>query len=150
MKAIPLTPGDRLLSWLGGNTRVKRNIQSDFDILSLGETGISKASAEFLAVQLGLTRKAFAEDVLDMSVKTLERKKPADKLDKRISSHMLEIAKIMVHAMAVFEDGEKIKRWLHKENRALNNMKPIFLFSTLTGLNLVNDILGRIEEGVYS
>ena len=29
-------------------------------------------------------------------------------------------------------------------------MKPIQLFSTLTGLNLVNDVLGRIEEGVYS
>jgi putative toxin-antitoxin system antitoxin component (TIGR02293 family) len=85
-----------------------------------------------------------------MSIKTLERKKPADKLDRRISSHMLEIARIMVHALAVFEDADKLKRWLHKENKALNNMKPVHLFSTLTGLNLVNDVLGRIEEGVYS
>jgi putative toxin-antitoxin system antitoxin component (TIGR02293 family) len=152
MKAMPLvvTPGERLLSWLGGNNKVKRNILSDFDVLSLGESGISKASAEYLALQLGLTRKAFAEEILDMSIKTLERKKPADKLDRRISSHMLEIAKIMVHALAVFEDADKLKRWLHKENKALNNMKPVQLFSTLTGLNLVNDVLGRIEEGVYS
>jgi uncharacterized protein (DUF2384 family) len=29
-------------------------------------------------------------------------------------------------------------------------MKPVALFDTMTGLNMVNDILGRIEEGVYS
>src|SRR5438105_2202890 len=152
MKAIALTlpPGERLVSWLGGISKVKRTIHSDFDILSLGDNGISKASAEFLAAQLGMTRKAFAEEILDISVKTLERKKPADKLDKRVSSHILEIAKVMDHGLTVFEDRDKIKKWLHKENKALNNMKPVHLFNTLTGLNLVNDVLGRIEEGVYS
>ena len=49
-----------------------------------------------------------------------------------------------------FEDEEKVKHWVNKENRALNGMKPVSLFSTLTGLNMVNDVLGRIEEGVYS
>jgi uncharacterized protein (DUF2384 family) len=39
---------------------------------------------------------------------------------------------------------------MNKENRALNNMKPVQLLETMTGINMVNDILGRIEEGVYS
>ncbi len=56
----------------------------------------------------------------------------------------------MQHAFEVFEDEEKIKRWINTENRALNGMKPLALFDTLTGLSIVNNSLGRIEEGVYS
>ena len=80
----------------------------------------------------------------------MERKGPKEKLDRRTSSHALEIAKLLQHAFEVFEDEEKVKRWINKEHKALNGMKPVILFSTLTGINMVNDILGRIEEGVYS
>jgi putative toxin-antitoxin system antitoxin component (TIGR02293 family) len=56
----------------------------------------------------------------------------------------------MDHALDVFEDEEKVKRWISKPNRALNNTAPVKLFDTLTGINMVNAILTRIEEGVYS
>ena len=62
----------------------------------------------------------------------------------------LEIAKVVQHAYEVFRDEEKVKVWINRENKALNNMKPVQIFDTLSGLNMVNDILGRIEEGVYS
>ena len=142
--------GNEIIDWLGGKRILKNPIRSDFDLLLTGAEGIPKSSVDELAGYLGVSRKSMAEDILDLSVKTLERKAPADKLDKRTSSHALEIAKVMQHAYEVFEDGEKIKRWINKENRALNGMKPIQLFDTLTGLVMVNDILARIEEGVYS
>lgn len=50
-----------------------------------------------------------AEDILSLSVKTLERKDKNTLLDKRTSSHVLEIAKVMQHGYAVFEDEEKVK-----------------------------------------
>ena len=80
----------------------------------------------------------------------MERKSPKDKMDRRTSAHALEIAKVMQHAFEVFEDEQKLKHWVNKENKALNGTKPVSLFSTLTGLNMVNDVLGRIEEGIYS
>ena len=141
--------GNSVAYWLGSEN-IKSIIRSDFDLISIGEEGISKASLDELAVHLGISRKSMAEDILDLSVKTLERKSPSDKLDKRTSSHAIEIAKLLQHANEVFGDEEKLRRWINKENRALNWMKPISLFATLTGLNMVNDILGRIEEGVYS
>jgi uncharacterized protein (DUF2384 family) len=52
--------------------------------------------------------------------------------------------------LSVFEDAQKLKRWLHKENKALNGQKPFDLLNTPTGIKLVNQILGRIEDGVYS
>jgi putative toxin-antitoxin system antitoxin component (TIGR02293 family) len=136
--------------WLGGAQLVSSSIKSDFDIINAGSEGISKSSVDALANYLGISRKSMAEDIFDLSVKTLERKAPADKMDKRTSSHALEIAKVMQHAFEVFEDEEKLKHWVNKENKALNGTKPVLLFSTLTGLNMVNDVLGRIEEGIYS
>ncbi len=139
-----------LIRWLGGTLLVPHPINSHFDLFHAGSEGIPKASVDELATHLGISRKSMAEDIFDLSVKTLERKAPGDKLDRRTSSHALEIARVMQHGFDVFEDEEKLKRWINKENRALNGLKPVALFATLTGLNMVNDILGRVEEGVYS
>jgi putative toxin-antitoxin system antitoxin component (TIGR02293 family) len=146
--AAPYAPG--LSFWLGGAAGNGARASSDFDVIQLARKGITKAAIDYLAAHLGITKKAIAEDIFDISVKTLERKAPADVLDKKTSSHALEIARVMAHALTVFGDEEKTRRWVNKPNRALNQMAPIALFDTLTGLNLVNDILGRLEEGVYS
>jgi putative toxin-antitoxin system antitoxin component (TIGR02293 family) len=135
---------------LGGKGLVKQAITSNFDLIALSDTGITKASLESLIGHVGVSKKSFLEGVLDISIKTLERKKSSDKLDRRTSSQVIEIAKVVAHAFVVFEEEEKVKRWLAKPNGALNNMKPIDLFGTSTGLGMVNDVLGRIEEGVYS
>lgn len=135
---------------LGGNGIVTKPIRSEFDLISLSNEGITKASLDALISHLGISKKAFSENILDASVKTLERKKSTDKLDKRTSSHIIEIAKVVEHAFEVFEDEEKVKGWLNAPNRALNGIKPIDLFYLPTGLGMVNDILGRIEHGVFS
>ncbi|HEV7781165.1 MAG TPA: antitoxin Xre/MbcA/ParS toxin-binding domain-containing protein [Chitinophagaceae bacterium] len=136
--------------WLGVASPVAHSIRSDFDILQASNHGISKKSIDHLAVYMGISRKVMAEHIFDVSVKTMERKKPNEKLDKKTSSHALEVAKIFQHAFEVFGNEEKAKLWINRENQALNNNKPVDLFDTLTGLNMVNDVLGRIEEGVYS
>jgi len=140
----------RIVHLLGGAKLVNRPLSTGFDLINLSNEGISKASLEALINHLGVTKKSFSEDVLDISVKTLERKKSTDKLDKRTSSHVIEIAKVVEHAFEVFEDSEKVKRWINTPNRALNHIKPIDLFYIPTGLGMVDDILGRIEHGVYS
>ena len=139
-----------LVHWLGDSAVDLSKIESDFDVIEWGEQGVTKASIDDLTAHMGITRKVMAEDLLGMSVKTLERKTPKEKLDKQVSSHAIEIAKIMQHAYEVFGDEEKLRRWMNKENRSLNNLKPVLLLKTLTGINMVNDILGRIQEGVYS
>ncbi len=149
LKAVSQKSDRATIYWLGGE-KIHSVIRSDFDLINAGSKGIPKASVDELAAHLGISRKSMAEDIFDLSVKTLERKSSSEKLDKRTSSHALEIAKVIQHAYEVFEDEEKLRRWINKENRALNGMKPLALFDTLTGLNMVNDILGRIEEGVYS
>ena len=121
-----------------------------FDFINLSAIGITKKALENLAEIIGISKKKFAEDILEVSIKTLERKSEKEKLNKKISSHALEIARIMHRATEVFGDKEKAKLWINRDLKILNGKKPIDYFNTLSGLNLVNDILGRIEEGVYS
>jgi len=136
--------------WLGIPLDTAKTMHSDFDIVKLSTIGITKSSINSLASHIGISRKNMAEDIFDVSVKTMERKGSKTRLDKKTTSHALEIAKVMQHAYEVFRDEEKVKLWVNRENKALNNMKPVQIFDTLSGLNMVNDILGRIEEGVYS
>ena len=136
--------------WLGiGNTDLSK-IQTEFDLMELGNRGVSKDSLEKVIEHLGLSKRMMAEDILDISVKTLERKDLHEKLDKRSSSHIIEIAKLIQHAYLVFKDKAKVKWWMNRENDALEKKKPVSLMHSLTGINLINDLLGRIEEGVYS
>jgi putative toxin-antitoxin system antitoxin component (TIGR02293 family) len=139
-----------VVRWLGGARFVNTEIQSEFDFITISHIGIRKGSIDELSRFIGVSRKVMAEDILDISIKTLERKTAKQKLDRRISSHALEIAKIMHHAYQVFEDDEKIKIWMNTANKALNGMKPVQLMGTLTGLVMINEVLGRIEEGIYS
>ncbi|MEO6148857.1 MAG: antitoxin Xre/MbcA/ParS toxin-binding domain-containing protein [Mucilaginibacter sp.] len=138
------------LHLLGGPGVVTRPMRTEFDVVALSNEGITKASVDVLMNYVGISKKAFAEDILQLSVKTMERKKSTDKLDSRTSSHVIEIAKVIEHALDVFENENKVKLWLNAPNRALNNIQPIQLFSNYTGLNMVNTILGRIEHGVFS
>jgi putative toxin-antitoxin system antitoxin component (TIGR02293 family) len=149
-KKLKSKPELNFVHLLGGKSILTKPIQSEFDLISLSNEGITKASLDALISHLGISKKAFSENILDASVKTLERKKSTDKLDKRTSSHVIEIAKVADRAFSVFGDEEKVKRWLNAPNRALNNIKPIDLFYIPTGLAMVTTILGRIEEGVYS
>ena len=139
-----------LINLLGGKKLITKPLNSVFDIIELSNQGLTKASVESLISHIGMTRKNFAEDILHLSVKTLERKKSEDKLDKYASSHVIEIAKVVEHAFEVFEDENKVQRWLNTPNSALNQMKPLDLFYLPTGLAMVDQILGRIEEGVYT
>ena len=135
---------------LGGSDMLHTKIKSGFDLITLSNEGITKGSLDSLISHLGMSKKAFTEDILDISVKTLERKKSHEKLDRRTSSHIIEITKVVEHAFEVFENEEKVKKWLNTINMGLNNMKPIDLFYIPTGLAMVDKVLSRIEEGVYS
>jgi putative toxin-antitoxin system antitoxin component (TIGR02293 family) len=149
LKPDEIDPSDLgITHWLG--IPRSKKIASYLDYIKLSNTGITKASVNTLADYLGVNRKYISENIFDLSVKTMERKEDDEKLSRKISSHALEIAKLLQHAYHVFRNEDKLKQWLNRENRALNNMKPVELLDTLSGLILVDDVLGRIEEGVYA
>lgn len=135
---------------LGGALSLAIPIKNYYDLILLSRAGVSKASAESVISFTGMSKKRFVEDILNLSIKTLERKQADDKLDIRTSSLIIEVARVLEHTYKVFDDKEKVQRWLSKPNNALHGETPLSLFSTPTGIGMIEDVLTRIEEGVYS
>lgn len=140
-----------LITWaiLGGKKFMPEEPVSSFDFLAAAIHGITKESVMNLADLMDVPMKDMAV-LLNVSYKTLGRKRRTDSLDSLVSSLSIEIANTLANGLALFEDAAAMNRWLQKENRALNGKKPIELMSSPTGIKLVNSVLIRMEEGVYT
>lgn len=57
---------------------------------------------------------------------------------------------LMAHALETFGDSQKAKSWLATPNRALGSRRPIDLIGSEEGCQQVDEILGRIDHGIYS
>ena len=63
---------------------------------------------------------------------------------------MITMHKVLEHAFDVFKKEENVQKGLNTPNLALNNMKPLYLLYLPEGLLIVDNVLTRIECGVYS
>jgi putative toxin-antitoxin system antitoxin component (TIGR02293 family) len=140
-----------VLAWrvLGGKAFTPKVPDSAFSFYQAGVDGIPKSSVASLATVLKVPMTDMA-DLLNVSYKTLGRKANHDLLDGWISSHSIEIAQTVARGLSLFEDEAKLNRWLHKPNKALKGKIPFEMFKYPTGIKLVNQIMGRIEEGIYT
>ncbi len=139
------------LTWaiLGGENFISDAPVNSLEFVEAGNKGISKSSVVNLAGFMEVPLKDIA-NLLNISYKTLGRKKASDKMDSLASSLSIEIASTVARGLIVFEDSEKFNRWLHKKNNALQGKTPFDLLNTPTGINIVNRLLVRIEEGIYT
>jgi putative toxin-antitoxin system antitoxin component (TIGR02293 family) len=59
-------------------------------------------------------------------------------------------SEILVKATAVLGSQEEAERWLERPAIGLEQRRPIDLLATPAGVRLVEELLGRIEYGVYT
>lgn len=122
---------------------------SDFDLLNLARTGVTKRGLVSLAKQLMLTLQEIA-DILHISERTLQRYTPATLVKTEHADRAIELAKLYERGIEVLGSQEAFNRWLRQPNYALNNQVPLHLLDTTIGFRLVLQVLGRIEYGVFS
>ncbi|MFN8702541.1 MAG: antitoxin Xre/MbcA/ParS toxin-binding domain-containing protein [Rhodospirillales bacterium] len=89
---------------------------------------------------------------VSISPRTYARYKltPAKLLDRDQSDRTWRSAMILAKAIDVFGSRKEAEEWLSTPAMALDKQRPIDLLSTTTGVQLVSDILGRIDYGVYT
>lgn len=58
-------------------------------------------------------------------------------------------AKVHAHATRVFGDEAIAADWLNTPNRALG-CSPVTLLDNVQGIKAIDNLLGRIEHGVFS
>lgn len=102
-----------------------------------------------LARRLGVSEAALAE-VVGISGTTLARRKRAGALTPDEGEHVLRIAALLERATRVFGDEAEAADWLAEPNVALGHATPLGFADTEFGAREVEDLLGRLEHGVYS
>jgi len=60
------------------------------------------------------------------------------------------IKSVVDHAEEVFGSSQAAERWLTEPSPALDFLTPLAMLNTEAGAQIVSEILGRIEHGVFS
>jgi putative toxin-antitoxin system antitoxin component (TIGR02293 family) len=113
------------------------------------EGGLPFATLETIKESLALTR-AEVLGVLAITDRTLVRRKKESRLQASESDRLFRLARVAALAVDVLEGEEKARRWLHKPNRALGGAVPLSLLSTDIGARQVEELLQRIDHGLFS
>jgi putative toxin-antitoxin system antitoxin component (TIGR02293 family) len=87
---------------------------------------------------------------LSISRSTLQRRRAEKKLSPPESDRLMRFCQIMRHAARVFGSLERARAWLKHPQRGLGGAIPLDYASTEVGAREVENLLGRIDYGVYS
>src|SRR4029450_6088505 len=87
---------------------------------------------------------------LSISRSTLQRRKAAGRVSPDESDKVMRFARLLEHATNVFGDVEKARAWLKFPQRGLGGAIPLDYAETEIGAREVDNLLGRIDYGVYS
>lgn len=106
---------------------------------------------EFEALQdlLGLGAEELAGH-LAISRSTLNRRRKSRRLDAQESDRLLRYARLYARAEGVLKEAAAARDWLKVPARALDYATPLQFAETEAGAREVENLLGRIEHGVFS
>ena len=88
--------------------------------------------------------------MLGISKATLHRRKAEGRLDQAESDRVVRFARLMGRAVEVLESQDNARQWLTSPQFGLGGAVPLEYAETEVGAREVEDLLGRIEYGVYS
>lgn len=144
------TISERAIRRLTGKRRVA--VTSPYEIHRLIEKGFASAGViKFLEEVDLLQDKKIAVKVLGISERTLYRRRDKpDTLSPEESGRAWRFAETLTRAEDVFGSTEAAQRWLDTPAIALEGRKPLDLITTPIGHDLVDDLLTRLDYGVYT
>ncbi len=109
----------------------------------------SDAQLHQLANQLGVTLKELAP-LLQLSESTLHRLRRQTAITGPTAERADLLQDIVQHGLRVYGGNETALRdWLRYPLGELDGRTPLESLSTIAGFNQVDDVLGRIEHGIF-
>ena len=90
-------------------------------------------------------------DLIGIPSRTLARRKAIGKLSPEESERLLRISNLMGKAVELFEgDSPAAVNWMSTPKAALDSQTPLEYSRTEVGAREVEDLIGRLEHGVFS
>jgi putative toxin-antitoxin system antitoxin component (TIGR02293 family) len=89
--------------------------------------------------------------IVGIPARTLARRKASRRLTPDESEKLLRLSAVFEQAVALFEDDKAgALKWLTSPKRALENQTPLAYSRTELGAREVENLMGRLEHGVFS
>lgn len=122
---------------------------SAIDLVGLSRKGIKKSALSNLSKALAITMKQLAK-LLPVTERTLQRRAANSLLNSTTSQQVILLGQLITKGEEIFGDQQTFQKWVKQPNTALGGYTPLNMMDTTIGIQLVTDVLGRIEHGVYS
>ena len=114
------------------------------------EAGLSFKALESLSANSGLSATLIAS-VLGIPDRTLARRKAAGRFASDESERLLRVSTLFEKTVELFEgDVAGAVTWLTSPKRALGRQTPLAYSRTELGAREVENLIGRLEHGVFS
>jgi putative toxin-antitoxin system antitoxin component (TIGR02293 family) len=120
------------------------------DLIRQVERGFPFAALQSLGTRSGIGLAQLAA-VVGIPQRTLARRKSSRKLSWEESERLLRVAKTFQRAVDLFEgDVQAAVSWLTTPRKILNDQAPLSYSRTEIGAREVENLMGRMEHGVFS
>ena len=113
------------------------------------EDGLPISDFKKLQDSLDLPDKDLAK-YIRIPKSTLALRKKRGKFSFEESERLLRLQRLFEKALDVFKSAELAKKWLKEDAYGLGDIPPLEYAATEIGGREVEDLLGRIEHGVFS
>ena len=123
--------------------------QNSAKLIAKIKEGLSVKAFDRLRKNLDISEKALAK-TLNIAISTLARRKNTGRMTFEESERIYRIARLYDRAVEVFGDKKMGRKWLKDPAWALGDITPLELAETELGAQEVDDLLGRIEHGVFT
>ncbi|HZZ20668.1 MAG TPA: antitoxin Xre/MbcA/ParS toxin-binding domain-containing protein [Opitutaceae bacterium] len=123
---------------------------NDLKMAELVSEGLPSMVLRSLAAAFGLKPAGMAP-IVNISGKTILRRVAAKgKLKPDESERVARLMRVYVRAVDVLTDEEKAKGWLESPLSILGGKTPLSLMVSEQGAREVEQVLGRLENGVFA
>jgi len=120
------------------------------DLMQQIEQGFSFEALLSLETNSGVSLTLLAS-VIGIPERTLARRRVAGKLAPEESERLLRVSNLFEKCVELFEgDVTAAVNWLTSPKKALKNQSPLLYARTELGAREVEDLIGRLEHGVFS
>ncbi|WP_454652087.1 type II RES/Xre toxin-antitoxin system antitoxin [Bradyrhizobium liaoningense] len=138
---------------LGGAATFRKMPQSALEAHEILLNGLpSKALLHFVDNLVFLRWDDSFARAIGMSHRTYQRHTADNirQLSPEQSGRAWKLAEILAKATAIFGSKDEAEQWLERPAIGLDQRKPIDLLATPAGVELVEELLARLEYGVYA
>ena len=140
-------------SLLGGHEVFVHQPSSRLEIHDLLTAGLPVQALISLVEAIEVLRQPVSlEKALGISLRTLQRHRevPTKLLSLEQSGRIWEFAEILARATSVLGSRQEAEGWLIRPAMALEQRRPLDLLATSEGRRMVEELLERMEYGVYT